>query len=164
MTQNPAPIPEPTTHKLVVVRDFEAPRELVWRAWTDPSQTKQWLGFEHMAVESIVADLQVGGRFRIQMKKADDGEYYTAVGTYLEVKTLERLVYTWDWEKDGAGTEFGEVEGNDTQVTVELHPNGKFTRLILTHEKFLSAQRRDNHEKGWNDWLERMAKFVETAA
>jgi uncharacterized protein YndB with AHSA1/START domain len=163
MTQNANPTSEPTTHKLVVARDFEAPRELVWRAWTDPAQIKHWLGFgEDMTVESVIADLQVDGRFRIQLKNKEDGEFFTAVGTYLEVKPIERLVYSWDWEKDGAGTEFGEVEGYDTQVTVEFHPNGKLTRLVLTHEKFVSPQRRDNHEKGWQTWLGRLAKFVES--
>jgi uncharacterized protein YndB with AHSA1/START domain len=104
-------------------------------------------------------DLRVGGKFRIQTKM--DDEFFTAAGTYLEVKTPERLVYTWDWEKDGGGTEFGELEGKETQVTVELRASSKGTQLVLTHEKFTSAESRDRHEGGWKDWLGRLAKFVE---
>jgi uncharacterized protein YndB with AHSA1/START domain len=148
-------------HRLVVTREFDAPRELVWKAWTEPAQIKEWLGAgEGMMVESVKADLRVGGKFRIQLKK-EDGEYFTAAGTYLEVKPPERLVYTWDWEKDGSGTEFGELEGNETQMTVELHANGKRTKMVLTHEKFTSPESRDRHEGGWQTWLAKLAKFVE---
>jgi uncharacterized protein YndB with AHSA1/START domain len=153
----------PTTnvpgHKLVVTRDFDAPRELLWKAWTEPGQIKEWPP-EDMTVESVKVDLRVGGRFRIQQKMAD-GEFFTAAGRYLEVKMPERLVYTWDWEKDGGGTEFGELEGNETQVTVEFRASGKRTQLVLTHEKFASVERRDRHEGGWQSWLDRLAKFVE---
>src|SRR5688572_6342917 len=136
MTSKNHPTPNLSDTRLVVSREFNAPRELVWRAWTDPEQFKQWLSLgEDMTIESVKVDLRVGGKFRIQTKMAD-GEYFTAAGTYLEVKPLERLVYTWDWEKDGAGTEFGELEGNETQITVEFRATSKGTELVLTHEKF----------------------------
>lgn len=152
---------EKTEHKLVIIREFDAPRELVWKAWTEPHQMKEWLGLgEGLTIESVKADLCVGGKFRIQQRMAD-GEFFTAAGTYLEVKTPERLVYTWDWEKDGGGTEYGELEGTETQVTVEFRASGKRTQLVLTHEKFASAERRDRHEGGWQDWINRLEKFIE---
>jgi len=155
---NPAP---DVTHKLVVSREFNATRDRVWKAWTDPQQIKQWLGLsEEMTVEAVIMDLKVGGKFRIQMKMSD-GEFFTAAGSYLEVKKPERLVYTWDWEKDGGGTAFGDLEGYETQVTVEFQAVGERTRLTLTHERFLSAVRRDRHEEGWTIWLGRMSQFIE---
>ena len=158
MKNNP---PDPSNIKLVVSREFDAPRELVWQAWTDPAQMKQWLGTtEDMKVQSVKMDLRVGGRFRIQMKMAD-GEYFTAAGTYLEVKAPERLVYTWDWEKDGGGTEFGELEGRETRVTVEFRAIGQCKQMVLTHEKFASHESRDRHQEGWQRWFGRLAKFVE---
>jgi uncharacterized protein YndB with AHSA1/START domain len=148
-------------HKLVITREFAAPRELVWQAWTDPGQTKAWLGSgAGLTIEAVTMDLRVGGQFRIQQKRAD-GEFFTAAGTYLEVKPLERLVYTWDWEKDGGGTEFGEREGHESQVTVEFRARGKRTELMLTHEKLASVESRDRHEGGWTSWIGRLAKFVE---
>lgn len=153
---------EQTGHKLVVRGEFNAPPELVWKAWTDPAQVKQWLGGadEEMTVESVSMDLRVGGKFRIQMRKSD-GEYFTAAGTYLEVNPGARLAHTWDWEKEGGGTEFGELEGNETQVTVEFEAEGKQTRVVLTHAKFATVKSRDGHETGWTKWLEQAAKFVE---
>ena len=148
-------------HKLVLTREFNAPRDLVWKAWTEPEQIKQWLGMgEGLTIESVKLDVRVGGKFRLQQKMAD-GEFFTAAGTYLEVKAPERLVYTWDWEKDGGGPEFGELEGDETQVTVEFRATGKRTQLVLTHEKFASAQKRDRHEEGWQSWIGRLAKFLE---
>lgn len=151
-------------HQLVVIRKFNAPRELVWKAWTEPQRLKEWFSLDGgMTLESAQMDLRAGGKFRLQQRRAD-GEYFTAAGTYLEVQAPERLVYTWDWEQDGAGTEFGALEGNETQVTVELHERGKQTELMLTHERFASADSRDRHEGGWTAWLGRMAKFIEASA
>ncbi|MEO5916049.1 MAG: SRPBCC domain-containing protein [Luteolibacter sp.] len=148
-------------HKLVVTREFDAPLELVWKAWTEPAQVKEWLGSgDDMTVESVKMDLRTGGKFRIQQKMAD-GEYYTAAGTYLEVKAPERLVYTWDWEKDGSEADFGELEGNETQVTVEFQAVGKRTKVALTHKKFASVKSRDSHERGWTTWLAKVAEFID---
>ncbi|MEO5719212.1 MAG: SRPBCC domain-containing protein [Chthoniobacterales bacterium] len=159
MTNNPTT--KATDHKLVISREFNAPRELVWKAWTTPEQIKEWLApGEGAAIESVCIDLRVGGRYRLQQRMAD-GEYYTAAGTYLEVKAPERLVYTFDWEKDGAGTEFGELEGNETRMTLEFHARGDRTELVLTQEGFDSAERRDRHEGGWNSWIDRLVKFTE---
>ena len=113
-----------------------------------------------MHIESVKMDLRVGGKFRIQTKR-DDGEFFhRRRGTYLEVKPPERLVYTWDWEKDGGGTEFGELEGKETQLTVEFRASGKRTLLVLTHEKFAEVERRDRHVEGWKMWIDGLAKFV----
>ncbi|MES2475004.1 MAG: SRPBCC family protein [Verrucomicrobiota bacterium] len=150
-------------HKLVVTRTFDAPRELVWESWTQPQAVSQWLGSGNgMTVESVVMDLREGGKFRIQQKMAD-GEFYTAAGIYLEVRAPERLVHSWDWEKDGSSADFEELEGNETRVTVEFHERGQGTHVVLTHERFASTKSRDGHEKGWNDWLAMLADFIAKA-
>ena len=151
----------PNTHKLVITREFDAPRELVWKAWTEPAQIKEWLGAgEGMMTESVKGDLRVGGKFRIQLKNPD-GEYFTAAGTYLEVKPPERLVYTWDWEKDGSGAEFGEVEGKTSLVTVEFLEPGERTEFVLTHSRFATVESRDSSARGWEKIAESFATFVE---
>jgi uncharacterized protein YndB with AHSA1/START domain len=161
MTARNDPTTNTPNHKLIVTRELDAPRELVWKAWTEPGQVKAWLELgEGTRIESVKMDLRVGGKFRIQTKMRD-GEFFTAAGTYLEVKAPERLVYTWDWEKDGGGAEFGELEGNESQVTVEFRVSGQRTQLVLTHERFASAVSRDSHQEGWQSWLGRLAKFVE---
>ena len=113
-----------------------------------------------MSVPLAKVDLRVGGKYRIQMKK-EDGEFFTAVGEFKEVKAPERLVYTWDWEKDGGGTEFGEVEGKTTVVTVEFFKRGERTEMVLTHSGFATVQSRDGHANGWERITESFADFTE---
>jgi uncharacterized protein YndB with AHSA1/START domain len=148
--------------KLQLTRVFDAPRELVFKAWTDAKQFQQWFGAaacDGAALKSLKADARVGGKYRIQVQK-DDGEFFTTVGTYREVKPPERLVFTWAFEKDGSGDEFGEVELPEMLVTLEFKARGKQTELILTHEKFASVESRDRHNEGWNRCLDSLGKFV----
>src|ERR1700690_828852 len=136
--------------KLLLARVFDAPRGLIFKAWTDANQFKQWFGAaacEGSSLQSVKVDARVGGKYRIQVRHPD-GEFYTTVGIYREVKPPERLVFTWAFEKDGRGEEFGEVEPPEMLVTLEFKARGKQTELILTHEKFVSVESRDRHEQG----------------
>jgi uncharacterized protein YndB with AHSA1/START domain len=148
--------------KLQLTRVFDAPRELVFKAWTDANQFTQWFGAaacDGAALQSTKVDARVGGKYRLQVRK-DDGEFFTTVGVYREVKPPERLVFTWAFEKDGSGVEFGETEPPEMLVTLEFKARGKQTELILTHEKFASVESRDRHNEGWNRCLDSLGKFV----
>ena len=148
--------------KLELSRVFDAPRELVFAAWTDAKQFHQWFGAaacDGGALQSVKVDARVGGKYRLQVRRAD-GEFYTTVGTYREVKAPERLVFTWAFEKDGSGEEFGEVEPPETLVTLEFKALGKQTELTLTHENFASTESRDRHQDGWNRCLDSLGKFA----
>jgi uncharacterized protein YndB with AHSA1/START domain len=150
--------------KLQVTRLFDAPREQVFQAWTDPNQFQQWFSraaCEGAAVQSVKIDARVGGKYRIQTRRPD-GEYFTTVGVYREVKPPERLVFTWQFEKDGSGTEFGEVEPPEMLVTITFRARGEQTELTLTHEKFASQESRDRHNQGWGRCLDALETFVET--
>jgi uncharacterized protein YndB with AHSA1/START domain len=147
--------------KLQLTRVFDAPREVVYRAWTDPNQFKHWFGAAACGgatLESVKVDARVGGKYRLQVRK-EDGEYFTSVGVYREVTAPERLVFTWQFEKDGSGTEYGEVEPLEMVVTVDFKARGKQTQLTLTHEKFASVESRDRHEEGWNRCMDSLGKF-----
>jgi len=148
--------------KLQLTRVFDAPRELVFQAWTDANQFKQWFGpavCVGSTLRSAKVDARVGGKFRLQVRK-NDGEFFTSVGVYREVKPPERLVFTWQFEKDGSGDEFGEVEPPEMLVTLEFKARGRQTELILAHEKFASVESRDRHEEGWTRCLNELGKFV----
>jgi uncharacterized protein YndB with AHSA1/START domain len=147
---------------LQLIRVFDAPRELVFKAWTDAGQFQQWFGAaacEGSTLESVKLDARVGGKYRLQVRRAD-GEYFTTVGSYREVKPPERLVFTWQFEKDGAAADFDEVEPPEMVVTIELKARGRQTELTLTHEKFASVESRDRHEQGWTRCLGSLEKFI----
>jgi uncharacterized protein YndB with AHSA1/START domain len=148
--------------KLRLTRVFDAPRDMVFKAWTDPSQFRQWFGAaacDGSSLQSAKLDARIDGRYRLQVRRAD-GEYFTTVGTYREVKPPERLVFTWQFEKDGSGEAEGEVEPPEMLVTLEFRALGKQTELILTHERFATADSRDRHEQGWTRCLAELGKFV----
>ncbi len=146
--------------KLVITRVFDAPREIVWRAWTDTECFKQWFTLnDGVKMLSVKMDVHVGRKYRIQTKHPDD-EYFTSVGTYREVNPLERLLFTWAWEKDGSGPDFGEIEPPETLVALEFRALGKQTEMVFTQTNFASAQSRDNHNRGWSAYFDQLAMFV----
>ena len=152
---------KPNDATLVVKRMLKATPELAFEAWTSAEQIQQWMRPEpEMVIPFASMDLRVGGKFRIQMK-TPDGEFFTAVGVFKEVKAPTRLVYTWDWEKDGSGEEFGEVEGKTSLVTVEFLKRGEQTEFVLTHDRFAAVESRDSHARGWDKIAESFAQFVE---
>jgi len=148
--------------KLQLTRIFDAPRELVFKAWTDAKQFQTWFSAAACnggVVQSVKVDARTGGRYRLQVRKAD-GEYFTSTGIYREVKAPERLVFTWQFEKDGSSDDYEEVELPEMLVTVEFKACGKQTELTLTHEKFASIESRNGHNEGWIRCLESLGKFV----
>lgn len=104
-------VQKPDDATLVLRRLLKTTPERAFKAWTTPEHIQQWMRPEPgMVVPRVHMDLRVGGRFRIQMKNPD-GEYFTAVGEFREVTPPERLVYTWDWEKDGAAPSLARWRG-----------------------------------------------------
>jgi uncharacterized protein YndB with AHSA1/START domain len=152
---------KPDNATLVLRRILNATPELAFEAWTSAEHIQQWMRPDPgMVVPLANMDLRVGGTFRIQMKMPD-GEFFTAVGVFKEVQAPERLVYTWDWEKDGSGTEFGEVEGKTSLITVEFLKRGKQTEFVLTHSRFATVESRDSHARGWEKIVESFAMLLE---
>ena len=154
-------VEKPDDATLVVRRVLKATPERAYQGWTSAEHIQQWMRPEPgMVVPLAHLDLRTGGKFRIQMKMPD-GEFFTAVGVFQEVKPPARLVYTWDWEKDGSGAELGEVEGKPSLVTVEFLKQGEGTELVLTHSRFATVQSRDSHAQGWEKMAASFAKWVE---
>ena len=93
-------------------RTFDAPRERVFRAWTDPIKLREWWGPPGFTCPVAEMNLRAGGEYRLAMKPPDGEEFFVA-GIFQEVTPPERLVYTWAWEEDDMGT-------GETLVTVEF--------------------------------------------
>ena len=136
------------TYSLEVKRTFSAPREKVFRAWTEPEVLKRWFGpSDEFSTPVANVDLRVGGAFRLQMR-SPEGKTHTAVGIYREVQPPEKLVFTWSWEENDLP---------ETLLTLEFRDLGEETELVLTHELFPSAHDRDEHKKGWTGCLVHLA-------
>ncbi|MDH3455374.1 MAG: SRPBCC domain-containing protein [Gemmatimonadota bacterium] len=136
-----------TDTSLRITRIIKADRERVFRAWTDPKDMKQWSCPESAVVDQVDVDLRVGGRYRIRMK--GEQEVWTAVGEYRTVDPPKKLVYSWDWEEK-------KHQVGETLVTVELNDLGGSTEVVLTHERFPSAEATKSHTEGWTSCLNRL--------
>ncbi len=136
---------------LQLKRIFPAPREKVFRAWTDPKELKKWFApTDEYTVPFAEVDLRVGGNYRIAMQ-APDGNLHIAIGTYREILPPEKLVFTWSWE--GADMQ-------ETLVIIEFRKQGNSTEVVLTHKLFPNVEARDKHSQGWTGCLDRLAKVL----
>jgi DNA-binding transcriptional ArsR family regulator len=87
--------------EIAITRVFDAPRELVWEAWTNPKQVAQWWGPNGFTTPVCELDLRPGGAIRIDMR-GHDGTVYPMTGIYRENVEPERLVLTSEaLDKDG---------------------------------------------------------------
>ena len=142
---------------LRLTRVVPAPRDAVFRAWTDPAAlARWWVPFEGMTMPAAEVDLRPGGRYRFTMRSAK-GEEFHVTGTYREVRPPERLVYTWRW--DGTAHD----APDETLVTVEFEASGATTLLHLTHERFPDADARSRHGLGWNGVLDSLVATMGNA-
>jgi uncharacterized protein YndB with AHSA1/START domain len=130
-------------------RTFSAPPERMYRAFTIPSEVQKWWGPGDYTAPAVDIDLRVGGRFRITMKPPQ-GEVIHLTGVYREVQPPRRLVFTWQWEGDPV----------ETLVTVEFMDRGGMTELVLTHERFPTAELCDQHKQGWGASLEKLPRAL----
>jgi uncharacterized protein YndB with AHSA1/START domain len=136
---------------LTITRRYGAPREAVFRAFTDPQVLKQWFApSDDFSVPVAAAELRAGGRYRIVMR-SPDGEEHRVGGVYREIEAPRRLVFTWAWES---------TPERESLVTIELKEAGGGTELVLTHERFADAETRDKHQQGWEGCLARLTKVL----
>ncbi len=135
---------------LRIERTFEAPREEVFDAWTNPEVLRRWWAAgPDWDTPSAEVDLREGGRYRLSMRNPESNETHAVGGEYREVRRPERLVYTWAWEGESP-------EPSETVVTVEFTGREGATDVVLLHEGFSSAESRAAHEHGWNAVLENL--------
>ncbi|WP_295902332.1 SRPBCC family protein [uncultured Bdellovibrio sp.] len=144
---------------ITLTRVFDAPREQVWRAWTDPERIKLWWGPKAFTAPSIKNDLRIGGTYLYAMKDAE-GKLYWSTGTYKDVRYLEKIVAT-DSFADEKGhivspAEYGMPNMKDElELTVTFEDKGNQTKLTIVHKDF-PANYFDQCVQGWNESLDKL--------
>jgi uncharacterized protein YndB with AHSA1/START domain len=139
--------------ELVITRLLGAPREMVFRAWTESKQAMQWWGPEGFAVVALEMDVRPGGQWRKCMRSPEGRDYWRK-GVYREVVAPERLVFTYVSDDP-----LGEP-GHETLVTVSFAERGDQTLMTLRHSGFDSVPARDSHRGGWTSCIDRFARYV----
>ena len=144
---------EERERELVITRIFDAPRHLVFQAWTEPDRATRWWGPQGFVTTYCNMDVRPGGAFRVCMRSPAGAEHWKQ-GVYREVVEPERLVFTFAWE-DAEGK-----PGHQTLVTVTFAEHGNKTELTLHQAVFESVSRRDEHRRGWASTLKRFAEYL----
>ena len=143
------------SREVVITRVFDAPRELVWKAWTDPKHLARWWGPKGFTNPVCEADVRVGGAWHIVMRMFDGNEFPCG-GVYKEVVKPERLVFTNDaLDKEGNPI----IEG---LTTVTFAEEGGKTKLTLRTRGTAAVEYANAYLKGmeigWTQSLERLAE------
>ena len=145
---------------LTITRTFDAPRQLVWKAWTDPELYKKWWGPTHFTCPVAQLDLRVGGKYLSCMRSPDGQDFWTT-GFYREITPYDRLVYT-----DSFADEHGNIVPAshygmpdmplETLVTVTLVEQDGKTVMTMQHN-LPAGEHSSNANEGWNQSFDKLA-------
>jgi uncharacterized protein YndB with AHSA1/START domain len=140
--------------EVLITRIFEAPRETVFRAWTDPDQVAAWYGPAHMDTprEKIRIDLRVGGRYELTMVPRGGGGEFAIGYEIVELIEPELLVLRSDPMPEAGMHE-------PTVLRVEFHDHGAKTRMTLSDSPYPPAGR-GHAEAGYNAAFDKLAALV----
>lgn len=155
MSDTPSPIAD---RELILTRLIHAPREKLYRAWTDPELLQQWFAPQPWTTSKVEIDVRAGGESLIVMR-SPEGDEYPNRGIYLEVVENERLVTT------------------DAYISAWVPSDKPFMTLILTFEDegggtrytaralHWTAADREEHEKmgfheGWGQCADQLEELV----
>jgi uncharacterized protein YndB with AHSA1/START domain len=155
------------TNDLVLERTLNAPRELVWRAWTDPKLLKQWFAPKPYEISEVEMDLRPGGIFRIRMVGPDGFDTgHGNPGCVLEVVDGEKLVWTSALEPQYRPAEMGEgCESFPMTAVVTFADAGDGKTLYRAVALHRNEAARDMHEKmGFDDGRGKCAEQLEELA
>jgi uncharacterized protein YndB with AHSA1/START domain len=124
----------PTDEQILITREFDAPKHLVYRAWTTPELVKRWWHANRGEVTVVEIDLRVGGKWRYVMV-ADDGFEVGFHGEYREVVADERIVTTEIYEGLPAGVAEEDAATVNTATFIEMDGRTTVTLLIQATSK-----------------------------
>ncbi|MBX2859658.1 MAG: SRPBCC domain-containing protein [Vampirovibrio sp.] len=138
---------------LKITRTFEAPKALIWKAFTEQEYLGKWHCPQEMSMTFAEVDLRVGGAWCTGMI-ADGMEEHVMKGVYREITPMDKLVYTHMWE---SGDHEHCLLNHETVITVLLADEGTGTRMTFTQEGMASEESRDSHNGGWTSAFDNLA-------
>jgi uncharacterized protein YndB with AHSA1/START domain len=148
---------EPAERVLVITRILDAPRSLVFKAWTEPHHLAHWWGPRGFTSTILANDVRPGGSYRFHMR-GPEGDDHWSQGAYREVVEPERIVMAGAWADAN-----GKPTSPETLLTITLEEHDGKTKLTLHQAVFESVTARDAHRGGWTSSLDRLAEYLVNA-
>ena len=139
---------------IVITRTFDAPRDIVFRAWTDPEQMRQWWGPKEFTGTASEIDLRPGGAWRACMRPPDGVDHWTR-GVFHVIDAPARLVMSFAWDTPDAF---------ETLITLNFEGEGDKTTMTFHQGIFETPGSHNGHREGWEETFEKLAAFVANTA
>ncbi len=154
------------TERMVVTRIFDAPRALVWKAFTDPEYVKQWWGPKGFTAPVCKMDFRVGGKFLYCMRAPDGQEFWNA-GEYREIVLHQKIVSSMYFsdsqgnkvEAAHYGMDHTAIDDAYDVITFEDFGNGQ-TKLTFTGNETVEQAINSGQVEGWNQILDKAAAVI----
>ena len=143
-----------TKLELVITRIFSAPRQLVWKAWSDRTMMPQWMGPRGFQACNMEGEFRPGGYWRACLRPDDGSESLWQGGVYREIVEPERLVFTFAWDGDDGQPE------NEMLITITFEEQNGKTKMNFHQTGFRSVEQRDGHRGGWTSTFDRLDEFL----
>jgi uncharacterized protein YndB with AHSA1/START domain len=165
---------ETGSEDFVISRVFDAPRELVWKCFTDPAHMQAWWGPKGATVTQAKMDLRPGGIFHYRMETADGGEIWGKM-VYREITPRDRIVFLNSFSDEAGGTTqhpmaptwplemlsiftFEDVAGGKTRFTVRWSPHNATEEGRKTFDSM-----HDSMRQGWGGTLDKLGVYLPKA-
>jgi uncharacterized protein YndB with AHSA1/START domain len=136
--------------ELVIERVFDAPRELVFKAWTKAEYLKRWWGPKDFTVPVCEADFRAGGIFRF-IFRSPDGQEFPLNGSFVEIVEPEKIVFQGN---------IHDVPGQDVFTTVTFAEDGGQTKLTVRQTYSFESDATRGASIGWSQTLDHLDQFV----
>ena len=154
------------TERMVVTRVFDAPRELVWKAWTDPEYVMQWWGPKGFTAPVCQMDFRVGGKLLCCMKAPDGQEFWNA-GEYHEIVLHEKIVSSMYFADSKGNRVEPEHYGIEHEAIADAHDvtlfedigNGR-TKLTFIGNEAMQDAAESGQLEGWKQILDKAAATI----
>lgn len=148
-----------TDREFTITRVFDAPRQLVWKAWTDPEHLARWWGPHDFTtpLSTISMDVRPGGRLRATMIADADRTQYPFEMVYREVVEPERLVLAWGDPRHPVAPQGAAV------ATVTFTDLGDKTEMRFHQAGINTDEGHTNANAGWSQSFERLAESLARA-
>lgn len=152
--------------ELVITRIFDAPRKLVWKAWTEPERLMRWWGPKNFTAPVATIDFKIGGTY-LNCMRSPDGKDYWSTGVYREIVADGWIVYTDSFADDKGNVVPASYYGMDggwplemlVTVTFAIHDNNK-TIMTLRHIGIPEGKPNEDTHKSWNQSFDKLAEYL----
>jgi uncharacterized protein YndB with AHSA1/START domain len=140
--------------ELTITRTFDAPRDLVYKLFTEPAHIMKWMGPRDFEPGKFTQDARVGGKWRGMLHPIDGGRDLWQGGTFLEIDPPKHVSYTFAWDDENG------KPGEETIVTLDFEAHGNKTKLTFNQSGFTSQGERDGHDEGWSQTFDKLDEYI----